>query len=237
VANPNTTDSLDLYAKVEDLLENEEAIGSLYDYYFTTLSQLDFDTLLDVGCGGGAFLAQLQQQFPHTQLKGIDLSPIMVARTKERGIDAEAIDLCLLEENYDVITAVFDMVNYLPPKQLIGFFDCIKARLNEGGYFLFDINTLYGFEQVAVGAYVVEDSKRFLAIDSDFESCAYHADFTLFEENAEGTYYKSSQRINQFYHPIEAIAKASGMQVVVEQAISLYGLDQADKYFVILQKK
>jgi len=237
VDSPNNTDSLDLYAKVEDLLENEEAIEALYTYYYTSLSQLDFDTLLDVGCGSGAFLSQLQQQFPRTRFKGIDLSPVMVKRSKARGVDAEAIDLCVLEDTYDVITAVFDMMNYLPPKSLTGFFDCIKTRLKDEGYFLFDLNTLYGFEQVAVGAYVVEDAERFLAIDSDFESGEYRADFTLFERQNEECYSKSTQQLRQFYHTIEEIARASGMDVIVSQELSLYGLEEADKYFVILKKR
>ncbi len=231
----NTTDSLDLYAKVEDLLENQEAIASLYGYYYETLSQISFKTLLDVGCGSGAYLAALQQHFPHIKAKGIDLSPVMATRARAKGVDAETVDLCELDGRFDVITAVFDMMNYLPKEALEGFFACIRAHLNEGGYFMFDVNTLYGFENVAVGAYIVEDKHRFVAIDSDFDEGCYSADFTLFEKE-NGYYQRTSQTIEQFYHTTEDLVNASGMQLVADESLSLYGFDEADKRFIVLQK-
>ena len=231
----NTTESLDLYAKVEDLLENSEAIDTLYNDYYDILSQLSFNSLLDVGCGSGAYLVGLTEQFPTVSAKGIDLSGVMVSRAQAKGVDAEAIDLCDLDGSFDVITAVFDMLNYLPKEALEGFFSCIRAHLNEGGYFLFDINTLYGFENVAVGAYVIEDETRFLAIDSDFDAGVYEAQFTLFEK--EGVCYEKSQEtIRQYYHTLKEIEEISGMRLVNAQAIELYGLGDEDKVLVVLQK-
>jgi len=232
----NSTDSLDLYAKVEDMLENEEAITSLYDYYYETLSQCTFNSLLDVGCGSGAYLAALQTRFPNVKTKGIDLSPVMAERARAKGIDAQAVDLCDLEGRFDVITAVFDMVNYLPPQALEGFFTCIREHLNEGGCFLFDINTRYGFEDVAVGAYIVEDETRFLAIDSDFEANRYEADFSLFEKQ-NGCYDRTTQTIEQFYHTPETITSVSKMKLLAKQPLSLYGFEEYDKQFMVLKKQ
>ncbi len=232
----NSTASLDLYAKVEDLLENEEAITLLYDYYYETLSQCPFGSLLDVGCGSGAYLAALQQRFPDVNAKGIDLSPVMAERARAKGVDAEAVDLCDLEGKFDVITAVFDMVNYLPPRALEGFFACIREHLNDGGCFLFDINTRYGFENVAVGAYIVEDETRFLAIDSDFEQGRYEAKFDLFEREGE-CYGRRSQTIEQFYHTPETVTSVSKMKLLAKQPLSLYGFEEHDKLFMVLKKQ
>jgi len=231
----NSSSSLDLYAKVEDLLGVKEAAPGLYAHYLLFLNSQDFDTLLDVGCGSGDFLRQMQGALDIPQVKGIDLSPLMVAQTVEQGYDAECIDLCDLNGTYDVITAVFDMLNYLNKEQLSLFLACVKAHLNEGGVFLCDINTLYGFENVAVGSYIVDDDERFLTVDSDFENSEYISEFTLFEK--EGTCFKKSQEtIKQYYHTVDDIVTCSGLELLVNDEVTLYGLESADKKFIVLEK-
>ncbi|MDM5263931.1 class I SAM-dependent methyltransferase [Sulfurovum sp. XTW-4] len=231
----STSDSLDLYAKVEDLLGVKEAAPSLYAYYLLFLNTIDFETLLDVGCGSGDFLRQIQGALEIPEVKGIDLSPLMVSRTLEQGYDAQCVDLCDLDGQYDVVTAVFDMVNYLDKAELERFLGCVKAHLNDGGYFLCDINTLHGFENVAVGSYIVDDEERFLTVDSDFEEGEYHAEFTLFEK--EGTYFKKSQEtIRQYYHTIDEIVRLSGLELVQSDDVNLYELEEADKAFLVLRK-
>jgi len=231
----NSSSSLDLYAKVEDLLGVKEAAPGLYAHYLLFLNSQDFDTLLDVGCGSGDFLRQMQGALDIPQVKGIDLSPLMVAQTVEQGYDAACIDLCDLNGTYDVITAVFDMLNYLNKEQLSLFLACVKAHLNEGGVFLCDINTLYGFENVAVGSYIVDDDERFLTVDSDFENSEYISEFTLFEK--EGTCFKKSQEtIKQYYHTVDDIVTCSGLELLVNDEVTLYGLESADKKFIVLEK-
>lgn len=231
----STADSLDLYAKVEDLLGVKEAAPSLYAHYLLFLNSIDFDTLLDVGCGSGDFLRQMQGALEIPNVKGIDLSPLMVSKTLEQGYDAECIDLCDLNGRYDILTAVFDMLNYLDKEQLAHFLGCVKEHLSDGGYFLCDINTLYGFENVAVGAYIVDDEERFLTVDSDFEEGEYSAEFTLFEK--EGSSFKKSQEtIKQYHHAIDNIVILSGLELVQSDDVNLYDLGEADKLFLVLRK-
>ena len=230
-----TSDSLDLYAKVEDLLGVKEAAPSLYAHYLLFLNSIDFDTLLDVGCGSGDFLHQMQGALDIPSVKGIDLSPLMIAQTTEQGYDAECIDLCDLHGSYDVITAVFDMLNYLNKEQLKRFLLCVKEHLNEGGVFLCDINTLYGFENVAVGSYIVDDEERFLTVDSDFEDGEYISEFTLFEKEDE-CFKKSQEIIKQYYHTMDDIVKLSGLELLVSDDVNLYELEFSDKKFLVLKK-
>jgi len=234
VAN-NSTNSLDLYAKVEDLLGVKEAAPSLYAHYLLFLNPIDFTSLLDVGCGSGDFLVQMKQALDIQEVKGIDLSSLMVAKTKELGLDAECINLCDLEGKYDVITAVFDMLNYLTKEELKNFLFCVKEHLNEGGIFLCDINTLYGFENVAVGSFIVDDEERFLTVDSDFENSEYSAEFTLFEKEND-RYKKSQETIKQYYHSVEELVKYSGLELIVNDDVNLYDFDEADKCFIVLGK-
>ena len=229
------SDSLDLYAKVEDLLGVKEAAPSLYAHYLLFLNSIDFDTLLDVGCGSGDFLCQMQSALDIPTVKGIDLSPLMVAKTLKQGSDAECIDLCDLEGKYDVITAVFDMLNYLDKKQLEHFLHCVKDHLNEDGLFLCDINTYYGFENVAVGSFIVDDKERFLTVDSDFENNEYISEFTLFEKE-NNSFRKSQETIKQYHHTIDDIVQFSGLELVANDEVKLYDFDEADKVFLVLKK-
>lgn len=227
--------ALDLYAKVEDLLGVKEVAPKLYAHYFLTLNTLEFDSFLDVGCGSGDFLRQIKSAFHPEKLLGIDLSPQMVAMTQEQGIDAKSINLCLVEEKFDVITAVFDMLNYLDTTQLSSFLSCIEEHLNDGGYFLCDVNTLFGFEEVAVGAVSIDDDDRFVAIESDFSDGVYVSDFTLFEKEQE-CYKKSKETIEQYYYSVETLrSRLENMQLMNQDSVALY-FDEADKVFLVFQK-
>jgi predicted TPR repeat methyltransferase len=231
----NTTNSLDLYAKVEDLLGVAEVAPALYAHYLLFLNATEFTSLLDVGCGSGNFLLQMQKALDIQEVKGIDLSPLMVGKTREHNIDAECIDLCSLDAKFDVITAVFDMLNYLDKDELQTFLTCVNNTLNEGGYFLCDINTLFGFEEVAVGSFIADDDERFLTVDSEFEEGQYTSEFTLFEKN--GAYFKKSKEIiKQYFHTVDEIVKYSALELVISDDVNLYGLDEQDKVFVVLKK-
>ena len=230
-----TSDSLDLYAKVEDLLGVKEAAPSLYAHYLLFLNSVDFDSLLDVGCGSGDFLRQMQSALDIPTVKGIDLSPLMVDKTAQQGIDAECINLCELSSTFDVITAVFDMLNYLDTEALKSFLNCVKNHLNEDGLFLCDINTYYGFENVAVGSFIVDDEERFLTVDSDFENDEYTSEFTLFEKEND-SFTKSQETIKQYHHAIDDIVQFSGLELVANDEVKLYDFDEADKVFLVLKK-
>ncbi len=231
----NSASSLDLYAKVEDLLGVKEVAPKLYAHYLLFLNFEDIDSMLDVGCGSGDFLFQMKKALSIPKAQGIDLSPLMVSMARDIGVDASCVDLCKLDEQYDVITAVFDMLNYLDDKSLIEFLDCVYDRLDDGGVFLCDINTLYAFENVAVGSYIVDDDDRFLTIDSDFEDGVYHSEFTLFEKS-DNHFSKSQESINQYYHKIEDIVKYSNLELIQSDEMKLYELDEADKIFLVLRK-
>ncbi len=234
----NTSNSLDLYAKVEDLLGVKEVAPRLYAHYLLFLNSINFDTLLDVGCGSGDFLYQMQQALEIPKVKGIDLSPLMISKTVKKGMEAEQIDLCDLNGSYDVITAVFDMLNYLDKEQLKRFFSCLKTHLNKGGFFLCDINTLYGFENVAVGSFIVDDNERFLTVDSDFKSGEYISEFTLFEKEGKslnGSFKKSQETIRQYYHTVDEIVNVSGLELVNSNDVNLYEFEVADKMFLVFK--
>ena len=230
-----SSDSLDLYAKVEDLLGVKEASPRLYAHYLLFLQSHIFSSLLDVGCGSGDFLLQMNQALGIEKSKGIDLSPLMVKKTLALGCEARCLNLSDEKSSYDVITAVFDMLNYLNKKELKVFLQEISLHLNDGGVFLCDINTLYGFQNVAVGSFIVDDESRFLTIDSDFEEGEYISEFTLFEQK-KCLFQKSQETIRQYLHTIEEIGSHLGLTLLSQDEVFLYEEEESDKLFLVFIK-
>jgi len=230
------SNALDLYAKVEDLLGVNEVTPVLNEYYYEALEKMTFKSLLDVGCGSGGFLEQISISYPNVQAKGIDLSSVMVEMTKKKGLDAECIDLCKVEEKYEVITAIFDMVNYLDHKNIKRFFRCVEERLEKGGHFICDINTLYAFKIIAAGSFIKDGDDRFVTIDSDYveEDKEYFMDFTLFEKEGE-CFKKSQDSITQYFYTVPEIQKLTKMKLVSKTTISIYS-HEAEKYFLVFKK-
>lgn len=230
------SNALDLYAKVEDLLGVNEVTPVLNAYYYETLEQMEFKTLLDVGCGSGGFLGELAQKQPEVKTWGIDLSPVMVEMTNAKGLNAQCIDLCKLEGKFEVITAIFDMVNYLDKKNLKRFLGCIEEHLEEGGHFIFDINTLFAFKVVAAGSFIKDGGERFVTIDSDYleDVGEYYMDFTLFEQK-DDKFIKSQDSITQYYHKVNEIEKLTKMKLVSKKAISIYS-NEAEKFYLVFKK-
>ncbi len=230
------SNALDLYAKVEDLLGVNEVTPILNEYYYEALEGLEFNSLLDVGCGSGGFLQNITQYYPNVEAKGVDLSGVMVEMTKAKGLNAEAIDLCKVEGKFDIITAIFDMVNYLDFKNLRRFLRCVEEHLEEGGHFIFDINTLFAFKVVAAGSFIKDGGDRFVTIDSDYieEDKTYYMDFTLFEKTGE-FFKKSQDSITQYFYTVAEIQKLTSMKLVSKKAISIYG-DKTEKFFLLFRK-
>jgi len=228
--------ALDLYAKVEDLLGVKDAAPDLYAYYFRFLDRTGFDSLLDVGCGSGDFLLELARRFPAKRVKGIDLSPVMVESSRQKGLDVQAVDLCDISDSFDLLTTVFDMLNYLDRRALKRFLSCVDEIVESGGYFLCDINTLYGFEVISVGSYIVDDGNRFLTVDGEYGDLLYESFFTLFERSNETCFRKSEATIRQYYHTAEEIGTLlPNMKLLREESVTLYG-EKPDKHFLVFQK-
>ena len=160
----------------------------------------------------------------------------MVEMTNAKGLNAQCIDLCKLEGKFEVITAIFDMVNYLDKKNLKRFLGCIEEHLEEGGHFIFDINTLFAFKVVAAGSFIKDGGERFVTIDSDYleDVGEYYMDFTLFEQK-DDKFIKSQDSITQYYHKVNEIQKLTTMKLVSKKAISIYS-DEIEKFYLVFKK-
>jgi len=215
---------LELYAKIEPLLGFERERFYLYQTFLKEIKKLGAKTLLDVGCGSGDFLKLVKQE--GIKAKGIDLSQMMVERAKERGLDVEVRDVCKCKEKFEAVTAIFDVINYLPPSQIEPFFRCVVDVLEPKGSFLCDLNTLYGFSEVALGSLILSEEDYLLALDAEFDGKTLLTTIDFFKK-ADNCYTREQDRITQYYHPIEIFKKLS-LKLVEITPLKLFG-EKADK--------
>ncbi|WP_345993923.1 class I SAM-dependent methyltransferase [Sulfurimonas sp. HSL-1716] len=225
--------NLDLYAKAEHLLGIEEATESLYNLYRSELDDYNVKTLLDVGCGRGGFMRRMISD--GVTCKGVDLSQVMVDECKEIGLDAECIDVSDVEGKYDAVVAIFDVLNFMNKEELLKFMEAVASKLNDEGVFIADINTLYGFSDVAEGTMSNENENEFLIVDAVFENDELHTKFTLFDKCEDGRYKKHQDTIVQYFHKIGLFQKIPSLKLVDKQTFSLY--DEHDKTLLIFKKR
>jgi len=223
--------SLDLYSKVEHLLGIEESTKYLHTLYTQVLYNYDIKSILDVGCGRGDLMKTFTKY--GIECDGIDLSALMVQKAKAEGLNAEHKSICEVDKKYDAIVSVFDVVNFVSPLELEGFLNCVHKSLNDEGIFVFDINTLHGFSNVAEGTMSAEEEGVFLSVDAVFEENELHTKFTLFTQEGE-LYKKEQSTIVQYFHGLKLFKQLKNFKVVQSAYLDLY--DKKDKALIVLKK-
>ncbi len=225
--------NLDLYAKAEHLLGIEEATEALYDLYRSELDEYKVKTLLDVGCGRGGFMERMISD--GVACKGVDLSSLMVEECRAKGLDAECTQAKDIDGKYDAIVSIFDVLNFMQKDELLEFLESMAEKLEDDGIFIADINTLYGFSDVAEGTMSNDTEEEFLSVDAVFENNELHTKFTLFQKDEDGRYTKYQDTIVQYFHKIVLFQKLKGLKLVDKQTFSLY--DTEDKTLLIFKKR
>lgn len=226
--------NLDFYAKIEPVLGIKEAAFRLYNIFLDEIEELNLSgkKVLDFGCGNGNFARILSDDF---EVLGLDKSEEMVKKTIENGIKATSNDLSLIDEKFDLITAVSDVINYMNKDELKKFFQDVASHLNNGGFLIFDINTLFGFEEIAQGVLHEKIGNDHLIIDAKFQDKTLKTQMIIFEKNDE-FFNKHQENITQYYHKKEEFRNLKNLEFVDIKDIYLYSDEVADKSLIILKK-
>ena len=223
--------NLDLYAKIEPMIGFYEEYEELYQVYLDLIKGCEVETILDIGCGNGNFLRHLKDY----KASGIDISAQMVEICNTKGLDVKHQEIKDVAKKYDMIVAIADVLNYMNKDSLNSFLSHISNKLHDNGYFICDINTPYGFCEVASGVMVSEDERGFLSVEADYEDGELVTDFTFFEK--EKSYYKKHQwSIKQYAHEVSDIAGNLDMEFIKVVDIKLFSEEFADKSLIIFRK-
>ena len=222
---------LDLYSHIEEIFLDKEAADMLWGSFLDIVKELNIKNLLDIGCGGGDFCLMAKNE--EIDVKGVDLSVAQVQKAKKKGCKCENIDICDMNEKFEAGVAIFDVINYMDKNELKKFFECVEKVVEK--YFIFDVNTFYAMDELAIGTLKAEDENRFSTLFSEFEDNKLITEITLFEKK-DNCYTKKQKSITQYYHSLEEIENLTNMKLKEEIPISLYGSEEAEKLILVFEK-
>jgi len=148
-----------VFSKVYNLLWNDFAdqiAPQLIDFYTATQAGQQRQTVFDLCCGTGRLSRFFLER--NYQVVGLDLSEHMIAYARENNLEyvvAKQADFILgdaasftVDQKFGLTVATFDALNHLPDADALrNCFRCVFDILNQGGYFIFDLNTRCGLKQ------------------------------------------------------------------------------------------
>jgi SAM-dependent methyltransferase len=169
--------------------------------------------LLDVACGEGTFAIQAGRQ--GWSVTGIDQSDEMLNLARQQSaragvsakfdkIDMRELDFC---NEFDLSTCLFDAVNYMLEEiDLKLTFSGVNRALKPSGWFIFDMNTIYGLST----RWSAQSSS--VPIDTD-DLIAIHRPIFDFEKQLATMHITGFIRQNKFWERIDEIHQEKGYPI------------------------
>ena len=183
--------------------------------------------ILELGCGTGT-LTELLSRAGYDMI-GVDNSEEMLAEAREKQMGSGLDILYLLQdmqefELYGTVRAVIsacDSLNYiLEEDELLQVFRLVNNYLDPGGLFLFDMNTIYKYQQILGEGTIAENRDEGSFIWENFyeeKSRINTYDLTLFVPREDGLYEKYEDVHDQRAYSLETITsllEKAGLKVL-----------------------
>ena len=183
--------------------------------------------ILELGCGTGT-LTELLSRAGYDMI-GVDNSEEMLAEAREKQMGSGLDILYLLQgmqefELYGTVRAVIsacDSLNYiLEEDELLQVFRLVNNYLDPGGLFLFDMNTIYKYQQILGEGTIAENRDEGSFIWENFyeeKSRINTYDLTLFVPREDGLYEKYEEVHDQRAYSLETITsllEKAGLKVL-----------------------
>jgi len=204
----------------------------------------DARSLLELGCGTGALLAGLAGELAVT---GVDRSPEMLAiaarSVPTANLVQAEIDAFHLPARFGVAICMFDTLNHLPSfGAWLELFDRVHEHLEDGGLFVFDVNTAGRLQRLGGGPAYVEEfdgNVVIMTVRSARERLSLW-ETRIFEHLINDEYRLHHERIYELGVPLTQIRAALEDRFELLEQEGLYGqppTEDADRVFFVYRRR
>ena len=217
------------FAKVYDLFMDNIPYGEWTEYVKELLAEegITNGILLDLGCGTGSVTELLAKA--GFDMIGIDNSEEMLDIAMEKRYESGLDILYLLQDMREFelygtvkgVVSICDSMNYiLDDEDLLDVFKLVHNYLDNDGIFVFDMNTMYKYQEILADNTFAEDREESSFIwgnyyDEEDEINQY--DLTLFVREEDGRYRKYEEtHLQRAYEQetVEELIKESGLELL-----------------------
>ncbi len=174
--------------------------------------------VLDIACGTGKMTEELAKR--GYQMIGADISAEMLSQAKISS-DKTNLDILYIQQDMrfldlygtvDAVVCCLDGINYLSSiGDVKSCFSGVYKFLNEGGLFIFDINTPYKFLKIyGDNDYILETGNVLCAWQNTYNKTNKLCRFNLsvFEKRPDGAYNRYNEEQNERCYSMKAINNA-----------------------------
>lgn len=204
------------FARVYDMFMDNVPYEEWCDYLEGLLKEYKVEDglVLELGCGTGSMTELLAQR--GYDMIGVDNAEDMLEIAFEKKAEADSNSLYLLQdmrefELYGTVRAVVsvcDSMNYiLEEEDLLEVFRLVNNYLDPGGVFIFDLNTVFKYEQVGESTIAEnrEDGSFIWENYYDEEEAINEYDLTLFIPEENGLFRKYEETHYQRAYELDTI--------------------------------
>lgn len=206
--------------------------------------------ILDLGCGTGTLTRMLAES--GYDMIGVDGSEEMLMEAREKADGVDILYLCQdmrAFELYGTVRAVVstcDTMNYLlTPEDFIQTVRLVNNYLDPGGLFIFDLNTLYKFQEIMGNTTIAESGEDASFIWDNFfdeETGRNEYDLTLFIGREDGLFERRIEVHEEQGYTLEEVRGflvAGGMEFVrvFDADTGEAPTDTSEKVFFIAREK
>ncbi len=163
-----------IYDKALDILPYDEMANFLENIF--KANNLQPKSILDLGCGSGTLAIIMAKR--GFNMTGLDLSVDMLSVAHQKTYDEnlkinyihQSMSELNLIENYDIIYSFGDAINYIiDENELLSTFKGIYKYVKDGGYFIFDVNTIAKFKNYGNNTFSESEDDFFYIWENEFD--------------------------------------------------------------------